>query len=92
MILTICFFIIITTIILILFCKKLCNFTQILNYELCENNGWKGFFKSKKHCIRQMEKLNNNLNYQAQGQPANRGIHNTGLADSGAFGDNQIIT
>tara|TARA_B100001094_G_C17794972_1_gene606239 strand:- start:176 stop:463 length:288 start_codon:yes stop_codon:yes gene_type:complete len=65
--------------------------TNLLNYELCLNGGWKGFFNSKNDCIRQMQILNNNLNYQGQGQPANRGIRNTGSADYGAFGDSQII-
>lgn len=94
MILIICFIVFITSIILSALClinNNKNNFSQILNYELCEGNGWKGFFHSKKHCINQMLKLSNNLNYQGLGQPANRGIKNTGEADAGSFGNPELL-
>jgi hypothetical protein len=70
------------------------NFSNyILNPNLCveDDNLLRTGPISVCECIRTNFALSDNINEQAQGLSANRGVHNTGIGSSGSFGNPSVI-
>lgn len=64
---------------------------DILGPQNCENDAWVGAYPTKNQCELEQEKLEGNINAQGWGQPANRGVHLTGEADAGSFGNPHVL-
>lgn len=67
------------------------KFGNIINPEDCYNSPLAHDKKSLESCIRTANILNQNINSQYQGKPANRGLTYPGGADAGSFGNPNIL-